>query len=105
MVQAAAEKFKRPADTLSVADGKVTPLASGESFGYADLAKDPAILSRPAPSGVRLKPASDWKILGTPVIRVGGPEIVKGAHQYASDIRLPGMLYGKILRAPAYSAE
>jgi isoquinoline 1-oxidoreductase len=105
MVQAAAERFKRPADTLSVADGKVTPLGSGESFGYADLAKDPAILSRPVPSGMRLKGPSDWKILGTPVFRVGGPEIVKGAHQYASDIRRPGMLYGKIVRPPAYNAE
>ena len=43
--------------------------------------------------------------MGTPVPRPNGHEIVTGAHQYPSDITRPGMLYGKILRAPAYDAK
>ena len=33
------------------------------------------------------------------------PDIVTGQHHYPSDIARPGMLYGKILRAPAYGAR
>jgi len=33
-----------------------------------------------------------------------GDAIVTGRHKYASDISLPGMLHGKVLRPPAYEA-
>jgi isoquinoline 1-oxidoreductase len=35
---------------------------------------------------------------------VGARDIVTGRHQYTSDMRLPGMLYGKVLRAPSLGA-
>ena len=32
-------------------------------------------------------------------------DLVTGAHQYPSDLKLPDMLYGKVLRPPAYGAK
>ena len=47
----------------------------------------------------------EWKVLGTAVPRPAGHDLVTGAHQYPSDIVRPEMLYGKILRPPAYGAK
>jgi xanthine dehydrogenase YagR molybdenum-binding subunit len=48
-------------------------------------------------------PSRKFSILGTRVPRIDGPAKVSGQARYAIDQRLPGMLYGRILRSP-YSA-
>ena len=50
-------------------------------------------------------PTAEWKILGHPAARPNQRDIVTGAHVYPADVVRPGMLYGKILRAPAYGAK
>jgi CO/xanthine dehydrogenase Mo-binding subunit len=39
-------------------------------------------------------------VIGAPVPRIEGAEKVSGRALYAADIRLPGMLWGKVLRSP-----
>jgi isoquinoline 1-oxidoreductase len=46
-----------------------------------------------------------WKVAGTSPPKVDGRAFVTGSHQYASDIRRPGMLFGKVLRPPAFGAK
>jgi xanthine dehydrogenase YagR molybdenum-binding subunit len=46
------------------------------------------------------EPDAQFKIVGKPQPRVDGPERVMGRAQFAHDVQLPGMLYGKILRCP-----
>src|SRR5919198_6659875 len=41
-----------------------------------------------------------YAVVGTPVTRDDGPEKVSGKTCYAGDLRLPGMLWGKVLRSP-----
>ena len=43
---------------------------------------------------------SSYSHLGKAIRRVDGVEKVTGAAKYTVDIRVPGMLYGKILRSP-----
>jgi isoquinoline 1-oxidoreductase len=45
-----------------------------------------------------------WKIAGTAVAKVDGNSFVTGGHQYPSDIKRPGMLYGKVLRPAGFHA-
>jgi xanthine dehydrogenase YagR molybdenum-binding subunit len=45
-------------------------------------------------------PSRKFSILGTRVARLDGSAKTTGLAQYAIDVRLPGMLYGKILRSP-----
>ena len=40
------------------------------------------------------------KVIGTPVQRLEGPEKVSGRATYATDVRLPEMLWCKVLRSP-----
>ncbi len=42
----------------------------------------------------------EYKVVGTRPIRHDGVEKVTGQARYGADMRLPGMLYGKILRSP-----
>ena len=42
----------------------------------------------------------ELKSVGKRVARLNGSDIVTGRIQYADDIQLPGMLYGRILRSP-----
>ena len=41
-----------------------------------------------------------YAVVGKPVTREDGPEKVSGKTCYAGDLRLPGMLWGKVLRSP-----
>jgi nicotinate dehydrogenase subunit B len=52
-----------------------------------------------------LKPASEFAIMGKSYLRRDSYEKVTGKAQYAADIRLPGMVYAKILRPPAHGAR
>ena len=94
--------------TLKMRDGKVFDAAGRRSFTYADLANDAEsakLFQQTIPSDIELASVSEWKVLGTPVLRPNAGSIVTGSHIYPSDVVRPGMLYGKILRAPAYGAK
>ena len=107
LIDTAATMFNVDAKPLSVHDGNVEGLGAGQQFSYADLAseKHSKALQREVASGVSLFEAKEWRILGTPVPRVGANQIVTGAHRYPSDIRRPGMFYGKVLRPSSYGAQ
>ena len=42
----------------------------------------------------------EYNVVGKRPIRPDGAEKVTGHAHYGADVRLPGMLYGKILRSP-----
>ncbi len=75
---------------------------------YADLASDPEALKamdQPIQSNVAFTPVKEWKVMGVSTPRTNRRDLVTGAHKFPSDIIRPGMLYGKVLRAPAYGAR
>ena len=43
---------------------------------------------------------ANYRVIGKPVERVDGPEMLTGQAVYGPDVKLPGMLWGKILRSP-----
>jgi isoquinoline 1-oxidoreductase len=93
---------------VEMRDGKVVHGASSRSCSYADLARNAGAaqhFQQAIPADISLTPVKEWKVLGTAVPRPTGHDLVTGGHQYPSDIVRPGMLYGKILRPPAYGAK
>ena len=44
--------------------------------------------------------ADDYRVIGTPVVRPDGAEMISGQAVYGPDVTQPGMLWGKILRSP-----
>ena len=49
--------------------------------------------------------AKPYKVIGTRPIRPDGADKVTGRAQYGADIRLTGMLYGRVLRSPVAHAR
>lgn len=108
LIDCVSEKWKVERTTLTVRDGKVFDAAGRRYFAYADLAKETEaanLFQQAIPSDIELTSVSEWKVLGTSVLRPNAESIVTGTHRYPSDIVRPGMLYGKVLRAPAYGAK
>jgi isoquinoline 1-oxidoreductase len=108
LVQFAAKRWNTDAKSVQVHDGKAVDSPSNRSLSYAELANDQEAMqafSESAPSDANLTDVKAWHTLGNPLSRPNGAEIVTGRHQYPSDITRPGMLYGKILRAPSYGAK
>ena len=107
LVRRAAELWALSAEGLQVRAGTVSHPEGEQKLTYGDLADSEqltATLTESTPEDVTLTRVERWEVLGQPVPRVDGGNIVTGAHRYPSDIVRPGMLYGKILRAPSYGA-
>ena len=98
----AATKLGAPADRLTVADGTISG-GSGK-VTYADLAKD-ANLKREATADAKPKPPSQHKMVGKSVQRRDIPSKVTGGRSFVQDVRLPGMVFGRVVRPPSYRAQ
>jgi isoquinoline 1-oxidoreductase len=99
LVERASEELKAERGALVVADGNVTDLATKSSRTFGELTKGQK-LTKTVSGDARSTPAADWKLLGTSVPKVDGRAIVTGRQKYSSDVNLPGMLHGKVLRSP-----
>jgi len=54
----------------------------------------------PADEPPPLAPNSELAVIGKSIARVGGRAMVTGTARYTVDVRLPGMLYARLLRSP-----
>ena len=100
----AAERLGVSRESLSVANGVVYVTDERErNVSFGALAQGQAITHTVGEEAV-LRAVRDFTIMGESPLRMDGVEKVTGAAKYAGDIRLPGMLYARILRPPAHGA-
>jgi CO/xanthine dehydrogenase Mo-binding subunit len=99
----AAEQFSIPAEQLTTQDGRVKA-PDGRSASYGELAAR-GMLHREASATVKPKPAAEHMIVGRPIGRLDIPAKVTGGASYVQDMRLPGMLHGRVVRPPRYGAH
>ena len=99
----AAQQWKVDRNGLVAADGKITDPSTKRAIEYAALVHGQQ-LTQLIPTEDPLAPATEWKVEGQPVPKVDARDFVTGKHMYPSDQKLPGMLYGKILRPPSFGA-
>jgi isoquinoline 1-oxidoreductase beta subunit len=98
LVAAAAQAWKVPPAECSARDAVVEHASTGRRQEYGRLVALAATL--PVPKEPRLKDRRDFRLIGTPVLRVDGPEIVSGRAIYGLDVRVPGMLFAAVARCP-----
>lgn len=104
LLDLAAEQWQVARATLQIEAGVVRHAATGRSLDIGRLVRGQR-LTRAIPQEVPLTPPQQWRIMGTSVPKVNGRAFVTGEHRYTSDLKLPGMLYGKVLRPPAFGAR
>lgn len=102
LLQRAAAKLGISVEKISVADGVVS--GGGKSVTYWEIAGS-QLLERDATAQARPKPASEHKYIGSAAPRVDLPGKLTGVPSYIQDMSLPGMLYGRVVRPPAYGAR
>jgi isoquinoline 1-oxidoreductase len=100
----ASERLEKPPDALRVEDGVVF-LASDRNVRvtFGELAKGQKIVRKLDGKAVT-KSVSEFRVMGRPEKRRDARAKVTGKAVYAGDVRLPGMLYAKVLRPPAHGA-
>jgi nicotinate dehydrogenase subunit B len=103
LIDLAREQWKVDRADLSAADGKVLH-KDGRSLAFGDLAKGQKLVAT-VTEETKLKPATEWKVAGSSVPKIDGRDFVTGKHRFTTDMSLPGMLHGKVLRPPAYGAK
>jgi nicotinate dehydrogenase subunit B len=103
LIDLAAEQTKADRASLTVADGKVTQSGTRQSFSFGQLTQGQKLM-KTITSNTAITPTAEWKVAGKPITKVNAREIVAGKHQYTPDIKLPAMLFGKVLRPAAFNA-
>ncbi|AMJ62980.1 xanthine dehydrogenase family protein molybdopterin-binding subunit [Bosea sp. PAMC 26642] len=102
LVGLAALKLGQPAQSLSVTDGMVSA-PGGASAAFWDLVTGKE-LAVDAAGQATLKAASAHRYIGRPVPRLDLPAKLSGGDIFLQDLRPAGMLHGRVVRPPAYSA-
>ena len=105
LVQLASEQLGVPADRLLVSGGVVSAKDDpGRKLTYGQLARGQAI-TRTLEGKAVLRSVAEYSVMGQSPRRLDGRDKVTGAAKYAADVRLPGLLYARILRPPAHGAK
>ena len=102
LLQLAAARLGVAADKLAVSDGTVT--AGDAKTTYWEVAQN-VNFKREATARVQPKPASRHQIIGKSVKRRDIPNKVAGKVSYVQDMRLPGMVFGRVVRPPTRRAQ
>ncbi|HHK8228339.1 TPA: molybdopterin cofactor-binding domain-containing protein, partial [Serratia marcescens] len=101
----AAKAFELPADQLTAAAGQVfVTKHPGRSLSYAQLASGQN-LHVTLDKNVPLNGEQQGRYVGRAVARVDIPAKVSGGLTYVHDLRLPGMLHGRVVRPPYAGAD
>ena len=100
----AARRFRVGRDNLEAMHGVVSVVGQPHRrVSYGELAGGASIV-RTLQGQAILRSASQFQVMGTSAQRLDGREKVTGAARYAADIRVPGMLYARLLRPPSHGA-
>ena len=103
LLELAAQQWNVDKSAVALENGAVRNTASGKTAAFGEITKGQK-LTRTITTGTALTPASEWKVAGHDLPKVNAREIVTGKHRHAADIRRPDMLFGKIVRPPAFHA-
>ena len=103
LIDMAAERWHADGASLVAKDGLITEPKTNRSISYGELTRGQQMV-KVVDDRQAITPAKDWRIAGTAVPKIDGRAFVTGKHKYTSDMKLPGMLYGKMVRASAFQA-
>jgi CO/xanthine dehydrogenase Mo-binding subunit len=115
LLDLASQRLGAPVDQLEVHDGVVSVKGSpGKSVSYGALAGGEQLHEalRVSGSGFAVnvegqgkpKDPASYTVVGQSIPRIDLPKKIFGKAEYATDIRVPGMLHGRVIRPPAAGA-
>jgi nicotinate dehydrogenase subunit B len=103
LVNLAATKLGVPVANLKVVDGVVSS-TDGKSVKYGELLGG-QLFNAKITGTAKPKDPSTYKIVGTAVPRIDFAGKVAGKYPYVQNLKLPGMLHGRVVRPPTQGAK
>ena len=102
----ASAKLGAPVADLQVNRGVVSLKANpSKSVTYSDLMQGITTTELKVDTKAVNKPASEYRVVGKSIPRVDIPAKVTGEFMYVHDVRLPGMLHARVVRADDLGAK
>ena len=100
LIALAAEALQCPLDDLALVEGSLRRRDSSmPAISLETLLGNRRILLSLADSAI-FKPVDQHRVIGRPIERTDIPAKVSGQFVYVHDVRVPGMLYGSVVRPP-----
>ncbi len=103
LIAMAAEQMKVAPDDLRIVDARFVNHDKSKTLTLAEVAKGRKLV-KVIPDDLAITQPKDWTVAGTSVTKVDAAKFVTGKHQYTTDIKRDGMLYGKIVRPAMFNA-
>jgi len=104
LISLAAEQWKVDTNSVRIVDARFVNHDASKSLTIAEVAKGQKLV-KTIPADIKTTPVSEWTIAGKSVPKVDGRDFVTGKHQYTSDVKRDGMLYGRVVRPSALNAS
>ncbi len=103
LIQTAAQRWGVQASQCRAENNSVVNTSTNARLSYGSLAD--AASKLPAPNGVKLKDAAQFKVIGTSPKRLDTAIKVNGKAGFGLDVRRPGMLYASLERCPVFGGK
>ena len=104
LIALSAEQWKVAPTDVRIVNARFVNHDASKSLTLAEVAKGRKLV-KTIPPDEAITPVRDWTVAGTPVPKVDGRDFVNGKHQYTTDLKREGMLYGRIVRPSALEAK
>lgn len=102
LISMAAQHLGQPVDQLTVTDGVVSG-KGGSRVTYQELIGDKRFSLSLSATAKRRSP-TQWTVLGQPVPSLDRASLMTGQFEFVHNVRVPGMLHGRVLRPPEVGA-
>ncbi len=103
LIELAAQQLSVEPASVRIVDARFVNHDKSKSLSLAEVAKGRKLV-KVIPDNIATIQPKDWTIAGTSVTKVAAKDFVTGRHQYTSDIKREGMLYGKVVRPATFNA-
>ena len=105
LLAAAARRFGARPEDLQIKLGIIAS-PDGKSATFWEVASaDPELLKGDITAAAAPKQPSDYSIVGKSINRIDLPGKLTGLPSYVQDMRLPGMVFARVVRPPRYGAK
>jgi nicotinate dehydrogenase subunit B len=102
LLSLASKELDESSDQLALADGVIST-RSGRSISYAKLIGSNRF-NVPLSKTAKRRSAAQWTVLGKPVPSLDRTALMTGQFEFLHEVRVPGMLHGRVVRPPEMGA-
>jgi CO/xanthine dehydrogenase Mo-binding subunit len=105
LLAAAARRFGARAEDLQIKLGIIAAPDGKRATFWEVASADPDLLRGDITAATAPKKPSEYSIVGKSINRIDLPGKLTGAPSYVQDMRLPGMVFARVVRPPRYGAK